>query len=273
MKNGILIYSAADAERNQWFIQHLTECAESERMVLRLCIAEQTNLSDFTEMQPDFAVNRSRYAKFSAHCEDVLHIPVFNSRAVTEITNDKYTTFQFLHGKHGIPMANTFRITNGDMLPELPVPVIAKPADGHGGKGVTLLKSMRELTDYAKNAPRPFLMQEPMVFGWDVRLYVMGGKVCAAVLRTSDTDFRSNFSLGGHAALITPDAEMLALVQQVQQILPLDFAGIDLLRHPGGGYVIGEIEDAVGCRMLYSLTDLDPAADYIRHIRNRLQIK
>ena len=49
-------------------------------------------------------------------------------------------------------------------------------------------------------------------------------------------------------------------------MLPLDFAGIDLLRHPAGGYVIGEIEDAVGCRMLYQCGGCDPARDFIRMI-------
>ncbi|MBP0975489.1 MAG: hypothetical protein J6P20_05435, partial [Oscillospiraceae bacterium] len=115
-----------------------------------------------------------------------------------------------------------------------------------------------------------FLLQKSVVTGWDVRIYVLGGEIYSAVLRTSDTDFRSNFSLGGKAEVIKPDAEMRALVNKIQEIMPLDFAGVDLLRSPEGGYILGEIEDAVGCRMLYQLTELNPAQDYIRYIRSRL---
>ena len=92
------------------------------------------------------------------------------------------------------------------------------------------------------------------------------GEIYAAMLRTSETDFRSNFSLGGKAARITPDADVTGLIERVQAVLPLNFAGVDLLRHPAGGYVIGEIEDAVGCRMLYQCGGFDPARDYMHSI-------
>ena len=70
--------------------------------------------------------------------------------------------------------------------------------------------------------------------------------------------------------LIEPDADMRALVEAVQRILPLDFAGVDLLRRQDGSYLLGEIEDAVGCRMLYQLTGKDPAKDFIAGIAQKL---
>ena len=59
---------------------------------------------------------------------------------------------------------------------------------------------------------------------------------------------------------------MTALVNQVISVMPLDFAGVDILRQPDGGYVLGEIEDAVGCRMLYQAGGCDPVRDYLRYI-------
>ena len=41
------------------------------------------------------------------------------------------------------------------------------------------------------------LCDEP---GVDMRVYVLGGEVLAAVRRTSRSDFRSNFKLGGDVA-------------------------------------------------------------------------
>lgn len=257
--HGLLCYDAADVPRNEWFIGALQRAAEPEGLSLRLCLAG----ADFPpDGQPDFVLNRSRSEKIAELCEETYGIPVFNSRAVTRITNDKYRTHRFLRDA-GLPTAETWLVSEGEPLPVLPLPLVAKPADGHGGQGVTWLKDEAALCRYAAEAKRPFLLQEPMVTGWDLRLYVLNGDCYAAVLRTSGADFRSNFSLGGNAAVIQPDKEAEKLLDRVQQVLPLDFAGVDLLRHPDGGYVIGEIEDAVGCRMLYALTDMDPAKDLI----------
>ena len=257
--HGLLCYDAADVPRNEWFIGALQRAAEPEGLSLRLCLAGEGFPPDG---QPDFVLNRSRSEKIAELCEESFGIPVFNSRAVTRITNDKYRTHRFLRDA-GLPTAETWLVSEGEPLPVLPLPLVAKPADGHGGQGVTWLRDEAALCRYAAEAKRPFLLQEPMVTGWDLRLYVLNGDCYAAVLRTSDADFRSNFSLGGNAAVIQPDKEAVKLLDRVQQLLPLDFAGVDLLRHPDGGYVIGEIEDAVGCRMLYALTDMDPAKDLI----------
>jgi RimK family alpha-L-glutamate ligase len=260
--NGLLVYAAEDIPRNTWFIGELTRCAESEGCTLRLCTVHEGFPSGFA---PDFVINRSRCAEISRECEEMRGISVYNSAAVTRITNDKYLTDRFLRA-HGIPTAQTCRISPGDPLPQTAFPVVVKPTDGHGGQGVQLVHSLPELEAAARRFQKPFLVQEPMVFGWDMRVYVLGGEIYAAMLRTSESDFRSNFSLGGQAACVQPAPETVSLVQRVQAVLPMTFAGVDILRHPDGHCVIGEIEDAVGCRMLYALTDKNPAQDLIRTI-------
>ena len=265
-KNGILLYDRADAERNRWFIQRLCEAAEPEGLSLRLCIREELCIS---EISADFLINRSRNAGISRFCEEELRIPVYNSAQVTDITNDKYKTHLFLRA-HGLPTADTVLVEDAQFPRSAMPPLVAKPPCGHGGEGVRMLSDLYALKQAEREMPRPLLLQEPVQTGWDPRVYVMGGEIYAAVLRTSDSDFRSNYSLGGSAALMQPDSEMQALVSRVQAALPLDFAGVDFLRRKDGSYVIGEIEDAVGCRMLYALTAFDPAADFIRMISGRL---
>lgn len=273
---GLLLYTPEDAARNQWFITQLCQNAESEGLSLRLCLVQGGDPRIPFRQQPDFLINRSRIGSYSTYARD--HgIPCFNSAAVTAITNDKFLTYTFFHETHGIPMAETRQIRKSDPLNGLTYPLVAKPADGHGGEGVALIRDEAALMLYSADFDAahpeptyPFLVQEPVVFGWDVRIYVMFGEICAAVLRTSETDIRSNFSLGGHAEIIEPDAEMQALVRQVQEILPLDFAGVDILRRQDGSFLLGEIEDAVGCRMLYQLTDKDPAKDFIAGIAQKL---
>ena len=261
---GLLIYTAADAARNRWFIDELRKAAEPEGISLRLCISEETALPQIAAMQPELVINRSRIAEFSAFCEETLHIRVYNSTRVTAVTHDKWETHCFLRA-HGLPTADTERIAQRGVYPEMPLPLVAKPTDGHGGAGVEWVGDADALERILREKTLPFLLQKPMRTGWDARIYMLGGQIYRAMLRTS-AGLRSNFSLGGSAAPCQPDAEMRALTDAVQRVLPLDFAGIDLLRHPDGGYVIGEIEDAVGCRMLYQAGGCDPVRDYLHYI-------
>ena len=274
---GLLLYTPEDAQRNRWFIEQLCTYAEAEGLSLRLCLTDDPETQRLVRHDADFLVNRSRIYSHSMFAQSVRHIPCFNRAEVTGITNEKYMTYCILHGEHGIPMAETRQIRKDMNLSELQYPLVAKPADGHGGEDVAWIENTAALEQYitafkaAHARPGyPLLVQKPVVTGWDVRIYVLGGEIYAAVLRTSDSDFRSNFSLGGHAEVIEPDAEMRSLVRRIQEIMPLDFAGVDLLRTKNGSYILGEIEDAVGSRMLYQLTDLNPAQDYIRYIRRRL---
>ena len=276
-KSGLLLYTPEDARRNRWFIEQLCANAEAEGLTLRLCLTDSPETQQLVRNDADFLVNRSRIYAHSMFAQEVRHIPCFNRAEVTGLTNEKYMTYCFFHGEHGIPMAKTWKYSRNMPLSDLTFPLVAKPADGHGGEGVAWIENTAQLEEYSAafdaahpEPTYPFLIQEPAVTGWDVRIYVLGGEIYAAVLRTSDTDFRSNFSLGGHAEVIAPDAEMRELVRRIQEIMPLDFAGVDLLRTKDGGYILGEIEDAVGCRMLYQLTALDPAKDYIKYIRRRL---
>lgn len=255
---GWLLYDPIDIPRNEIFIAELMKYAQLHGISMKLL---STQAEPPVEC-PDILLNRSRDAAWS-HRWEQSGVRVINRAAVTEITNDKMQTYRFLHEHHGIPMAKTY-LYDENTAESVTMPLVAKPPDGHGGKDVMWITDEAALRLAAELLPHPFLVQEPMVTGWDVRVYVLGGEIYSAVLRTSDCDFRSNFSLGGNASLYTPDAEMRELVRQVCTVLPLDFAGIDFLRHPDGGYVVGEIEDAVGCRMLYHLTDYNPAADLIQ---------
>ena len=93
----------------------------------------------------------------------------------------------------------------------------------------------------------------------------MGGRVIASVLRTSKTDFRSNFSLGGEAALVEAPPEVLNMALKLSDYLLADYIGVDFIKDHGK-WIVNEVEDAAGARMLYSLTDLDAADMYMCHI-------
>ena len=105
--------------------------------------------------------------------------------------------------------------------------------------------------------------------GQDLRVWLLGGEIYAACLRRSATDFRSNYCLGGSAAVYPLSPAERAQVSNIAALVQADYYAIDFVRHQGR-WVFNELEDTVGARMLYDLTALDPLADYCRYIQNCL---
>lgn len=264
--NGLLLYQAEDLRKNHWFAARLCDAVHSHG--LDLAVATVEGLSSVPPA--DFVINRSRNADISKWYESQ-GVRCFNRALIADIANDKWKTHCFLQ-QHGLPVAQTVRC-NHQMPMSKAYPVVCKPLDGHGGAGVQLVHNDVEYLAAKATLPEQFLVQQPMIQGWDTRVYVLGGKPYAAMLRTSHVDFRSNYSLGGEAESVMLDAMQCEIVAQVIQLLQPDFVGVDLLRHPDGGYVIGEIEDAVGCRMLYQYTKLDPVQDLAAHIAAVLRMR
>lgn len=101
--------------------------------------------------------------------------------------------------------------------------------------------------------------------GKDLRVYVIGNEIVAGMLRTSGTDFRSNFSLGGHAQVHALTEEEETLVRKIMRHFTFGLVGIDLI-YDNGHPVLNEIEDVVGARMLYAHTDINLVGRYIDYI-------
>ena len=81
--------------------------------------------------------------------------------------------------------------------------------------------------------------------------------------------FRSNYCLGGTAALYTLTDKERKLAVQAVRGLEIGMAGIDFIFH-NGEMVFNEIEDMAGARALYALSYYDIADDYIRYIREKI---
>ena len=101
--------------------------------------------------------------------------------------------------------------------------------------------------------------------GRDLRVYVLGKRILAGALRTSDTDFKSNFSLGGSATKVKVPRTCKRIIKKLYKSLRFDFIGVDFIFDKGKP-ILNEIEDPVGCRMLYSFGGLDPIKEYLKVI-------
>ena len=90
--------------------------------------------------------------------------------------------------------------------------------------------------------------------GCDLRVFVMGGKVRAAMRRSSANDWRTNVAQGGtgEKVRLAPDEEQLAL--RAAAVLGAPVAGVDLLPGPGGEWYVLEVNAVPGWRTLAPVT-------------------
>ncbi len=266
---GLLFYDVEGARRNKWFIERLIESAKERGCELKLVIHPDETDEALGE-HIDFAIVRTICPHLNVKMAHN-YIYTFNNYQTSYIANDKWKTY-LIAEKLGIPVMDTYEVASAEeAMASIPFPFVLKAVDGHGGSEVFLVKNAKEckqtmslLANRRVIAQR--LCDEP---GVDMRVYVMGDEVIASAKRTSAVDFRSNFSLGGSAELDTPTEDMLWAIDKLREALRFDFVGVDFIRH-NGRWVLNEIEDVVGTRMIYALTDIDAADKYIDYVIKKM---
>ncbi len=281
---GWLIYRKKDAERNKHYITFYEAACHKRGVQITLLYFEDFSYGTASDLylsyggkpitqQPAFVIMRADVPDFSAHLEKMGY-RVFNNARLSSIANDKFKTLQ-LAGKLGISVPDTRLATVETAREEAAIlgyPLVMKPRDGHGGEGVLWVENEESLQRLLKDYNHAsFLLQKPVsALGRDLRIYVVGGEIVAAMLRSREDDFRSNYCLGGNASRYELTKAETDIVHRLTETLDIGFAGIDLMFHEGRP-VLNEMEDVVGARMLYHLTELDVVDMYIEHIVNRIQ--
>lgn len=254
MKKGALVYDREGAERNGWFIRELTAAARRAGAVLETVIAESADGLPHCDF--DFAIVRTRDPQINEYFRS-RGVRAFNNTETNATANDKLKTYELCRALD-IEVLPTERADVFLSSPDFGFPAVVKTRNGHGGRGVFRAEDIGDVRRTATK-PNDYIVQ-PMCSecGVDVRLYVLGGRIVAAAERSSDSDFRSNRSLGGRARIVSPCREMEEAVGRIYSALRCDWIGVDFLPDRNG-WVLNEIEDPVGARMLYELTDVDVA--------------
>jgi gamma-F420-2:alpha-L-glutamate ligase len=104
----------------------------------------------------------------------------------------------------------------------------------------------------------------------DLRVYVIGKEIIAAVLRTAKEGFRSNFSLGGEVRLYELSEEEKKIVELITGQFEFGLVGIDFIIGDEGELIFNEIEDVVGSRMLYQCSDINIVELYLKYILQQI---
>ncbi|MCI2046402.1 MAG: ATP-grasp domain-containing protein [Faecalibacterium sp.] len=276
-----LLYDATEVERNRRYIGFYFEECEKRGISLTLLTAQELTpacgpqgLSILQNGQrlapPDFVVFRAVAPVLQKQLER-MGVPVYNSAAVSDVCNNKMLTYQLARSL-GLTTMETRFISTQAAQPGLPYPLVVKPVDGKGGRGVCLVRDDAEFRAAATALGQPYCLvqQEANMPGRDVRVYVIGHTIRAAMLRRSDKDFRSNFCLGGQASVYPLSPKETQMVQKLADAMDFGFVGIDFVFH-NGQMVFNEIEDVVGARMLYIYTDLNIVGEYLDWILTRIR--
>lgn len=241
---------------------------------------------------PDLVINRTRNPRISKWYQR-RGIPVFHPEDFVALANHKYNTLQYFErnlpeqvaGQRWCP--GTIRIlpdrahTKGNKNfighgfvseEELWHSGVIKSVDGHGGSEVFLAED----SDRWKRtlAGRELILQERIDSdSKDIRIYVLGNEIYHAMLRMGTQDFRSNYSLGGSVREWCLTAEEREFVFSFIETLPEEWQGmygIDFIVDREGRLIFNELEEMVGCRMLYQYTDRDIVRDYVSWMRGFL---
>lgn len=103
----------------------------------------------------------------------------------------------------------------------------------------------------------------------DLRVYVIGKEIIAAVLRTAREGFKSNFSLGGDVQLYELSENEKNIITIIVNQFDFGLVGIDFIIGDEGELIFNEIEDVVGARMLYQCADINLVEKYLKFIIKR----
>lgn len=258
-----VIYDGRDLEANRFFAESLRDHGRRLGMETEIAVA-----GDLPDGVPDAAVNRSRDWRLAARLESE-GCRVFNRSGVSKLCNDKTETYRFAESA-GIPVMRWS--LPGEEPPPGP-PWVVKSSGGHGGTEVFLASTLDDADRLCGGLRgRGALIQSvSSETGRDVRVYVLGGRILGAVERSSRSDFRSNYKLGGSARLCPVPEDAEKIVEDVCSRLSPDFVGVDFV-FDGGRATLNELEDPVGTRTLYALGAPDPAAALMRLVHSNMSL-
>lgn len=235
--------------------------------------------------ESDFCVYLDK-DKYASEILERVGLRLFNSHRAIRICDDKAETHVALSGI-GIPMPKTLPgllcydmkcELNDDVVSQVEAefgyPVIVKSCFGSLGKGVWKADDRDELRALMRELQfSPHLFQEFITssVGRDVRVILIGGRVVAAMKRSSETDFRSNIELGGVGEVFELPSDFKAIAERAACALGLDYCGLDLMFGEDGSPILCEVNSNAFFAGIERVTGVNIAGKYADHIIEQMK--
>jgi ribosomal protein S6--L-glutamate ligase len=154
-------------------------------------------------------------------------------------------------------------------------PAVIKVLEGTQGVGVILcetVKNAEAILETMQLARQHVIIQKFVAEsrGRDLRAFVVGGRVVAAMRRVAQGDeFRANVHRGGRVEKVDLSAEYAAVAIRAAQIMGLQVAGVDMLEASDGPKVI-EVNSSPGLEGIEEATGVDVADAVIAHLEEQV---
>jgi len=271
--------------------QRLVEAAEQRGHTMRIINTVQVYMN-VTSHRPEAYYQGEKLPKFDAVIPrigasitfyglavlrqlEMMGVYPLNESVAIGRSRDKLRALQLLSREGlGLPVtgfANSSRYAEDlvDMVGG--APAIIKLLEGTQGIGVILgetRSSAKSVIEAFTGARINILVQEFIkeAGGSDIRCFVIGGKVIAAMKRQgAEGDFRSNLHRGGSATRVKITPEERSTAVRAARTLGLNVAGVDMLRS-NHGPVIMEVNSSPGLEGVEAATGIDIAGKIIEFL-------
>jgi RimK family alpha-L-glutamate ligase len=204
---------------------------------------------------------------------------VLNPPRAIEICVDKYLASACLESS-GLPVPPTIVCQHADAALEafecLGGDVIVKPLFGSEGRGMVRIQDPEMAWRTFRTLERLqcvlYLQKYIAHPGWDLRAFVIDGRVAAAMRRRVNGGWRTNVAQGGTAEAIRLTASEHELAIRAAAAVQAPVAGVDLLPGPVGEMYVLEVNAVPGWRALAPASGVDIAVLILRFLLSQASI-
>ncbi len=242
-----------------------------------MVIFQSKKLDDFDAIIPRIGASYTFYGTAVVRQFEMMGVfPTNESQSITR-SRDKLRCLQLLaRAGIGLPVtgfAHSTKDIEGLLETVGNAPVVIKLLEGTQGIGVVLAETdsaAKSVIEAFRGLDANILVQEFIkeAGGSDIRCFVVGGKVIAAMKRQgAEGEFRSNLHRGGTGSKIKLTPEERSTAVRAAKIMGLNVAGVDLLRS-NHGPVVMEVNSSPGLEGIEKTTGIDVAGKIIEFIEN-----
>lgn len=235
-------------------------------------------LANYDAVIPRIGASVTFYGAAVVRQLEMMNVFCVNDSVAITRARDKLRSLQLL-SKKGIGLPITGFAHSLDEIKDLikmvgGTPLVIKFLEGTQGIGVILVettKAARSVLEAFLGLKVNIMVQEYIkeAGGADIRCFVVGGKVVAAMKRQakSPEEFRSNLHRGGVATPVDITEEERNMAIRSANIIGLNVAGIDIVRSNRGPLIM-EVNASPGLEGIEKTTGVDVASEIIKFIEN-----
>lgn len=201
-----------------------------------------------------------------------LGLYIVNHPHAIERSVDKYYTLSLLE-EAGLPVPRTAVAEDAEnalkAFHELGGDVVIKPIFGSRGIGSTRVSDpnvAERIFRALEFHHQVIYLQEFIEHGsYDLRIFVLGGRVLAAMQRFSPNSWKTNISLGAKPIPYEPTGEIEDLAIKAAEVVGCEVTGVDILESSRGPLIV-ELNSQPGWRGLQAVTRFNIADEIVKYV-------